>query len=129
MKPATPVGLADGIDQLTGDVTAGPGPGSVAATIAAGAVTNAKMANMANDTVKANISGGAAPPSDVSFSSLVDGVSIVIAAGVFAVATSPVTPGTYTNPTVTVDQYGRVTSISNGSAAAITSLNCGRWSN
>ena len=33
-----------GITQLTGDVTAGPGSGSQAATIAAGAVTSAKMA-------------------------------------------------------------------------------------
>lgn len=33
-----------GISQLTGDVTAGPGSGSQAATIAAGAVTKAKLA-------------------------------------------------------------------------------------
>ena len=35
---------AGGITQLTGDLTAGPGAGSQAATIAAGAVTSAKMA-------------------------------------------------------------------------------------
>lgn len=38
-----------GIDQLTGDVTAGPGSGSQAATIANGAVSLAKMANIATD--------------------------------------------------------------------------------
>lgn len=38
---------AGGISQLTGDVTAGPGAGSQVATIAAGAVTNAKVANAA----------------------------------------------------------------------------------
>jgi len=41
-----------GITQLTGDVTAGPGTGSQAATIANSAVTNAKMADMAANTVK-----------------------------------------------------------------------------
>lgn len=38
-----------GIDQLTGDVTAGPGSGSQAATIANDAVTFAKMQNIATD--------------------------------------------------------------------------------
>lgn len=35
---------SNGITQLTGDITAGPGSGSQAATIVAGAVTNAKVA-------------------------------------------------------------------------------------
>lgn len=42
--PPTPGATASGITQLTGDVTAGPGSGSQPATIAAGAVTSAKMA-------------------------------------------------------------------------------------
>lgn len=42
----------DGITQLTGDVTAGPGSGSQTATIANDSVTNAKLADMAGGTIK-----------------------------------------------------------------------------
>lgn len=55
-----------GITQLTGDVTAGPGNGSQAATIAANAVTNAKMAQMATLTLKGNNTGGASDPLDLT---------------------------------------------------------------
>lgn len=51
---------------LTGDVT-GSGTGSFSATIAADSVTNAKLANMAANTVKANITGGSDNPTDVPF--------------------------------------------------------------
>jgi hypothetical protein len=53
------------ITALTSDVTAS-GPGSVAATIAADAVTNAKMADMATMTIKGNDTGGAANPQDLT---------------------------------------------------------------
>jgi hypothetical protein len=65
-------GGAGGITELTGDVTAGPGSGSQAATIANNAVTTgkilnsavtlAKIANQADLTVLGNNSGGAGPP-------------------------------------------------------------------
>ncbi len=56
-----------GITQLTGDVTAGPGSGSQAATIANDAVTNAKLANMTAATIKGRASGaGTGDPTDLS---------------------------------------------------------------
>src|SRR5678815_5563471 len=67
-----------GISELTGDVTAGPGTGAQAATIAADAVTNAKLANMADQTIKGNDSGGPQNPQDLSaneVSAVLDGAT------------------------------------------------------
>lgn len=49
---------------LSGDVTTSAG--STVTTISNSAVTNAKMANMANLTVKGNVSGGSAAPQDLT---------------------------------------------------------------
>lgn len=60
-------GGGSGITQLTGDVTAGPGSGSQAATIAAGAVTNTKLADMADSTLKGRAVGaGTGDPTDLT---------------------------------------------------------------
>lgn len=53
------------ITALTGDVTAA-GPGSVAATIALNAVTNAKLAQMPTLTIKGNNTGGTANALDLT---------------------------------------------------------------
>ncbi len=53
------------ITALTGDVTA-TGPGSAAATIANGAVTNAKHADMATQTFKGRTTAGTGAPEDLT---------------------------------------------------------------
>lgn len=50
---------------LTGDVT-GSGTGSFAATIAAAAVSNAKLASMANGTIKGRTTAGTGAPEDLT---------------------------------------------------------------
>lgn len=73
---ATP---ATGISQLTGDVTAGPGSGSQAATIPNDTVTNAKAANMAAETIKGRAVGaGTGDPTDLDaddVSDILDGAA------------------------------------------------------
>lgn len=54
-------GGGSGISELTGDVTAGPGTGSQAATIANDVVTFAKMQNLAADTLIGRITGTGDP--------------------------------------------------------------------
>jgi len=56
-----------GITELTGDVTAGPGSGSQAATIAADAVTNAKLADVPAATFKGSpVGAGTVNPVDLT---------------------------------------------------------------
>lgn len=61
-------GSGGGITTLTGDVTAGPGSGSLAATIGANKVTNAKAAQMATNTLKGNNTVSTANPADLTVS-------------------------------------------------------------
>ncbi len=78
------------INQLTGDVTAGPASGSASAAstisvgavttskIAANAVTNSILAQMGANTVKANTTGSTANASDVALGTLTESTSSVL---------------------------------------------------
>jgi hypothetical protein len=58
---------------LTGDATSAAG--SAALTIAAGTVTNAKLATMEAGTIKANLTGATAAPTDATLSAILDLIS------------------------------------------------------
>ncbi len=63
-----PTGSGSGITTLTGDVTAGPGSGSVAATIPNDTVTYAKMQNAAANTFIARAASSSGDLSEVALS-------------------------------------------------------------
>lgn len=113
---------------LTGDVTTSAG--AVATTIAANAVTNAKMATMAANTVKANITGGAAVPTDVGFVSTNTASTGVfrdssgnfsagtITAALTGNASTATTATTATTVTTNANLTGPITSVGNATSVA-----------
>ena len=124
-------GSGSAISALTGDVTA-TGPGSAAATIAASAVTNAKMANMADQTIKGNDSGGAAAPQDLTaneVSTVLDGATdpfvrtSAIGAGGITELTGDVTAGPGSGTQAATIAAGAVDSSKMSTAAKTRSVN------
>ena len=120
--PQIPTSSGGGITALTGDVTAS-GTGSVAATIANDAVTNAKLADMAAGTIKGNNTGGAANPLDLTASQVK--TLLAIAAGdVSGLGTLATQNGTFSG-TSSGTNTGDQTSVS-GNAGTATALQTGR---
>ena len=85
-------GGGGGITELTGDVTAGPGAGAQAATIAVAAVSNAKLATVNQDTIKGRTAAGAGVVQDLTPAA----VALILPAfsGIVGAAGRGVTPTT-----------------------------------
>jgi len=107
-----------GITQLTGDVAAGPGSGLQAATIVNDAVTNAKLANMAQATIKLRAAG--AGTGDAT-----DGTPDQ-ASAILDTATDPLTRKSYVDAlAVNLGKRARVRAATTANITIATALNNG----
>ncbi len=123
-------GAGGGISALTGDVT-GSGSGSVATTIAAHAVTYAKIQTQADQTILGNVSGGAASPSALTKSQVETMLQGALATGIVGVTTATgvlnssaltATDVLYATGTNTIGQSAAFTFASGTSAMTLGSI-------
>lgn len=118
-QPAAPG--TGGINQLTGDVTAGPGTGSQVATLANTSVTPGSY-TLTSLTVNSKglitaASSGVAVTNVATGTGLTGGP--ITTTGTISLANTAVTPGFYTHASITVDAQGRLTSAASGSVGVL----------